>query len=265
MPRACCRVWQSSRMLVSVIVPTLNEERYLANTLQFLSAVPHVEIIVVDGGSTDKTVEIARQFTEYVFLTRRGRAHQMNFGAQHATGDVLLFLHADTMLLPGAIEMVRYHMRRINVVGGAFDLRLDSERLRIHLIARLATLRSRMTRVPYGDQAIFVRRGIFNHLRGYKPIPVMEDVDLTRRMRRVGKIVFISEGLISSARCWEYNGVFKTTVVHLLLRLLYLLRVSPTKLAELRRKCIKRDLVEPTLAFQQPPQAAPRPTKTTLE
>src|SRR5689334_17693331 len=159
-------------MLVSVIVPTLNEERYLANTLQFLSAVPHVEIIVVDGGSTDKTIEIARQFTEFVFLTHPGRAQQMNFGAKHATGDVLLFLHADTMLLPGAIEMVRYQMRRVNVVGGAFDLHLDSEKARLHLVARVATMRSRLTRVPYGDQAIFLRRSLFHRLRGYKPFSI---------------------------------------------------------------------------------------------
>jgi|ERR1051326_3943735 rSAM/selenodomain-associated transferase 2 len=245
-------------MLVSVIVPTLNEERYLANTLQFLSAVPHVEIIVVDGGSTDKTLEIARQFTEYVFLTRPGRAHQMNFGAQHATGDVLLFLHADTMILPGAIEMVRYQMRRVNVVGGAFDLRLDSEHLRIQLIARLATLRSRLTRVPYGDQAIFVRRGIFNHLHGYRLIPVMEDVDLARRMRRMGKIVFISEGLISSARRWEHNGVCKTTAIHLLVRLLFLLRVSPAKLAAIRQKRLKRDAVETTQTMPPAPKAEPK-------
>src|SRR6185295_377386 len=174
-------------MLVSVIVPTLNEERYIANTLQFISAVPHVEIIVVDGGSTDKTVEIARHFTEFVFLTHSGRAHQMNFGAQHATGDVLLFLHADTMLLPGALEMVRYQMRRVNVVGGAFDLHLDSENPFIRFIARLASMRSRGTRVPYGDQGIFIRRSIFNRLRGYSSVPLMEDVDLARRMRKTGK------------------------------------------------------------------------------
>lgn len=228
-------------MLVSVIIPTLNEERYIANTLQFLSNVPNVEIIVVDGGSSDKTVEIARHFTEYVFLTHAGCAHQMNFGAQHATGDVLLFLHADSILLPGAIEMVRYQMRRVNVVGGAFDLHLESEHSFIRFIARLASLRSRATRVPYGDQAIFIRRGVFNHLHGYRLVPVMEDVDLARRMRKMGKVVFIAEGLMSSARRWDHNGILRTTVVHLLLRSLYLLRVSPRMLAKIHQTHLRRD------------------------
>jgi rSAM/selenodomain-associated transferase 2 len=248
-------------MLVSVIIPALNEERYIANTLQFLSSLPHVEIIVVDGGSADRTMEIARQFTEYVFLTHPGRAHQMNFGAQHATGDVLLFLHADTVLLPGAIEMVRYQMRRVNIVGGAFDLHLDCDRSFVRLIERLATWRSRLTRVPYGDQGIFVRSRVFQHLHGFRPLPVMEDMDLTRRMRRVGKIVFISDGLVSSARRWADNGVFKTTAVHLLLRALYLARVSPHALARLRGSLLKRATPPPAREMTPPRNTTPKTTQ----
>jgi rSAM/selenodomain-associated transferase 2 len=245
-------------MLVSVIVPTLNEERYIANTLQFISGLPNIEIIVVDGGSSDKTVEIARRFTEYVFLTHPGRAHQMNFGAHHATGEVLLFLHADTMLLPGAIEMVRYQMRRVNVVGGAFDLHLDSEHPMIRFIARLASMRSRMTRIPYGDQGIFIRRGIFHHFRGFSSLPLMEDVALARRMRRTGKIVFISDGLISSARRWDHNGILRTTAVHLLLRCLYGMRFSPHLLDRIRQKYLKRDAAHAAPEIRPPPKPAPR-------
>lgn len=245
-------------MLVSVIIPTLNEERYIGNTLQFISAVPYVEIIVVDGGSADKTVQIARRFTEYVFLTHAGRAHQMNFGAQHATGEVLLFLHADTILLPGAIEMVRYHMRHVNVVGGAFNLHLDSESALIQLIARFATLRSLITRVPYGDQGIFVRSRIFRHIGGYKLLPIMEDLDFAKRMRRMGKIMFISEGLISSARQWEHNGTCKTTGTHLLLRALYHFRFSPHRLATIHDKLLHRGIAPAATEPIPPQKPAPR-------
>lgn len=245
-------------MLVSVVIPTLNEERYIANTLQFLSTSLHVELIVVDGGSRDKTLEIARHFTEYVFLTHAGRAHQMNFGARHATGDVILFLHADTLLLPGAIEMVRYQMRRVNVAGGAFDLRLDSEHAIVRWIARLASFRSRCSRVPYGDQGIFVRRRIFHRLGGFKPIPVMEDIDFGRRLRQMGKVVFISEGLISSARHWDENGAFKTTVVHLSMRAMYLLGVSPHRIAGFRRRFLRRTVFAPSAEPTRPQKATPQ-------
>jgi len=245
-------------MLVSVIIPTLNEERYIANTLQFLSAVPQVEIIVVDGGSIDKTVQAARHFTEYVFLTHAGRAHQMNFGAQHATGDVLLFLHADTMLLPGAIEMVRYHMRRVNVVGGAFDLHLDSERALVRAIARLGTLRSRLTRVPYGDQGLFIRSRIFQHIGGFKLMPIMEDLEFAKRMRRMGRVMFISEGLVSSARRWEHNGAFKTTGTHLLLLALYHLGFSTKRLARLHDRLLHRGIPPATAEAVPPQKPAPK-------
>lgn len=245
-------------MLVSVVIPTLNEERYIANTLQFLSASPHVELIVVDGGSRDKTLEVARHFTEYVFLTHAGRAHQMNFGARHATGDVILFLHADTLLLPGAIEMVRYQMRRVNVAGGAFDLRLDSEHATVRTIARLASLRARFSRVPYGDQGIFVRSRIFQRLGGFKPIPVMEDIDFCRRLRHLGKIVFISEGLVSSARHWDENGALKTATVQVAMRAMYLLGVSPLRIARFRKRLLRRTVSAPSAEPSRPQKATPQ-------
>lgn len=245
-------------MVVSVIIPTLNEERYLANTLQFLTAVRNVEIIVVDGGSTDRTVEIARRYTEFVFLSRPGRAEQMNFGARHATGDVLLFLHADTLLLPGAIEMVRYQMRRVNVVGGAFDLHLDCDRPLMRWVERLATCRSRLTRAPYGDQGIFVRNRVFQRLNGFRPLHIFEDVDLSRRLRREGRIVFISDGLISSARRWAENGVLKTAAVCLLIRTLFVLRFPLHALARVHQRWLKRSPAAPPVTAPSAPRTTPR-------
>src|SRR5882672_1755408 len=128
-------------MLISVIIPTLNEEVNLPVTLRQLAEHPDVELIVVDGGSTDRTVEIAQRFTSYVFVTAAGRALQMNLGARHATGDILLFLHADTFLLPGALDELQRRIVGDGAVGGAFDLHIDSRRSLCRFVARVASRR----------------------------------------------------------------------------------------------------------------------------
>src|SRR5258708_6388838 len=171
-------------MLISVIIPTLNEEVNLPVTLRQLADRPDVELIVVDGGSTDRTVEIAQQFTPYVFVTHAGRARQMNEGARHATGDILLFLHADTFLLPGALDEIQRRIITVGAVGGAFDLGIDSPRKFSRLVARMASQRSRVLRLPYGDQGIFVWRQVFEALGGFPEIPIMEDIAFARRLRR---------------------------------------------------------------------------------
>ncbi len=214
-------------MLISVIIPTLNEETFLPVTLRQLADRPDVELIVVDGGSSDRTVQMARRFTPYVFVTIPHRAEQMNLGARHATGDILLFLHADTFLLPGALEEVQRRIIGDGAVGGAFDLNIDSPRKFCKLIAKASSRRSRALKLPYGDQGIFVWRQVFEVLGGFPKIPIMEDVAFGRRLRRAGRVTFIRSGLVTSGRRWAANGVLKTVLVNWWVTILFSLRVPP--------------------------------------
>jgi len=220
-------------MLISIIIPTLNEEASLPVALRQVAERSDVELIVVDGNSTDRTAEVAQAFTPYVFVTRPGRAQQMNVGARHATGDILFFLHADTFLLPGALDELQRRIIGDGAVGGAFDLHIDSPKRSCRLIANLSSGRSRWLRLPYGDQGLFVWRQVFEALGGFPEIPIMEDVAFGRQLRRAGRLIFIRTGLITSSRRWDANGVVKTTVVNLWVTLLFFLRVSPPRLRRL--------------------------------
>ena len=217
-------------MLISVIIPTLNEEANLPVTLRQLAERADIELIVVDGGSMDGTVEIAQQFTPFVFVTQPGRAQQMNLGARHATGDILLFLHADTFLLPGALDELQRRIVGDGAVGGAFDLNIDSPRRLCKLIAKMASRRSRLLRLPYGDQGLFVWRQVFDALGGFPDIPIMEDVAFARQLRRAGRLTFIRSGLVTSGRRWNANGVLKTAFVNVWVTLLFFLRLPPRQL-----------------------------------
>ncbi|HTS16752.1 MAG TPA: TIGR04283 family arsenosugar biosynthesis glycosyltransferase [Verrucomicrobiae bacterium] len=217
-------------MLISVIIPTLNEEGNLPVTLRQLADHPEVELIVVDGGSIDRTREVALGYTPYVFPTLPNRARQMNLGARHATGDILLFLHADTFLLPGALEELQRRIIGDGAVGGAFDLHIDSRRRLCKVVARVSSRRSRWLRLPYGNQGIFVWRQVFEALGGFPEIPIMEDVSFARRLRRAGRLTFIRSGLVTSGRRWNANGVVRTTLVNWWVTALFLLRVPPRQI-----------------------------------
>jgi rSAM/selenodomain-associated transferase 2 len=227
-------------MLVSIIIPTLNEEAHLPVTLRPLAERPDVELIVVDGGSIDRTVELAQLFTPYVFVTKAGRARQMNFGAQHATGDILLFLHADTFLLPDALEELQRRIIGDGAVGGAFDLHIDSARRVVKWIAQISSQRARLLQRPCGAQGQFVWRQVFEALEGFPEIPIREDIVFARKLRRAGRLTFIQTGLITSGRRWHANGVGKTMLVNAWVSLLFFLRVRPRRLRRMYDRWLVR-------------------------
>lgn len=196
---------------ISVIVPVLNEEQTLADTLSSIPrSLPH-EIIVVDGGSEDRTASVAAEFTDCVVTTSRGRAVQMNHGAELARGEYLLFLHADCKLPKSALEMICEVLSMRGVVAGAFDLAIDHPSFRFRIIEFGANARSRLTSVPYGDQGLFLRKDVFSGVGGFPVLPIMEDIAIARKLKKCGRIVFVRHPISASPRRWLKEGVFYTT------------------------------------------------------
>jgi len=198
-------------MKLSVVMPVWNEAAGIEATLSALAplrAAGH-ELIVVDGGSSDGTAALARPLADQVLEAGRGRARQMNAGAARAAGEVLLFLHADTTLPPDAAARVTEA-----VAGGAgwgrFDVRIAGRSAWFPLIGTMINLRSRLSGIATGDQAIFVQRSLFYQLGGYAALPLMEDVELCRRLKRLGPPACLRQQVITSGRRWERHGVWRT-------------------------------------------------------
>jgi rSAM/selenodomain-associated transferase 2 len=219
-------------MNISVIIPVLNEARTVARTLEALIPLAPHEIIVVDGGSTDRTAEICQQFGVKVMASARSRAWQMNSGAKAASGDILLFLHADTTLPHSGFDDIRLALGDSRYVGGRFDVELDGEHWMLNVIGAMINYRSRLSKVSTGDQAIFVRRFVFEQIGGYPDIPLMEDVAFGRTLRRTGEIACLKSRVMTSARRWEIDGVWRTILKMWALKLLYLAGVSPNRLKQ---------------------------------
>lgn len=221
---------------VSVIVPVLDEERRIGDVLADLATREELhEIIVVDGGSRDETPEIVRTVSWARLVTApRGRGAQMNRGAAEATGEVLLFLHADVALPPGAGHLIADALDDPRVVGGAFRTRTvaDAGPYRLGPLLRLADLRSRYTRFPYGDQALFVRAEVFRRLKGFAEIPILEDLELTRRLRKIGRLVRVKEEVTVSGRRFTARPAYYAALM-LALPWLFRLGVPPARLAGL--------------------------------
>lgn len=217
-------------MDISVIIPTLNEAATIGDTLRRVRASGSCEVIVVDGGSDDGTPELVRPQADIVLSAERGRASQMNVGARAASGQVLLFLHADTVLPPGFPALLEDALRSPRVVGGRFDVRLDAEGWPFRLVETLMNLRSRLSRIATGDQAIFVRSRTFLELGGYREAELMEDLELSYRLKRQGELACLRERVVTSARRWQRDGIVRTIVLMWLLRFLYFIGVSPSYL-----------------------------------
>ncbi len=219
-------------MQISVIVPVLNEEKSIGATLAALQVLAPYEITVVDGGSGDRTAEIARQSGVTVLSSERGRARQMNRGARQARGDVLLFLHADTSLPASAFADINTAMADPRYVGGRFDVELDGSHWLLPVVARMISYRSRISKVGTGDQALFVRREVFARMGGFPDIPLMEDIAFCRALKRLGGVACLRSRVITSARRWEVDGVWRTIFRMWTLKLLYFAGVSPLRLKQ---------------------------------
>lgn len=223
----------------SIILPVLNEAAIIGAALDHVEALggsDRCECVVVDGSPDGTTIKAVAGRRAHCMTAPRGRARQMNAGAAAAAGEVLIFLHADTRLPPNALDLIDGVMNGQGILGGAFDLRIGSERWGLRLIARIASLRSRLTRIPYGDQAIFIGRDAFHRMGGYAEIPLMEDVEIMRRIKRAGgRIGFIAEPVVTSARRWEEEGILYGTLRNWTLLSAYILGVPPEKLVKYYR------------------------------
>jgi rSAM/selenodomain-associated transferase 2 len=218
---------------ISAIVPALNEAAVIDTTLNALAplrARGH-EVIVVDGGSTDATVALAANKADKVVIAPRGRAIQMNAGAGVASGDVLVFVHADTRLPEDADLAILRGLARPRGAWGRFDVSIDSRLSLLRLLARGMNARSRLSGIATGDQAIFLRRAEFDAVGGFPPVALMEDVGMSRLLKRRSPPVCLRKCVVTSARRWESNGVLRTIVLMWWLRLRFFLGTSPDRLA----------------------------------
>ncbi|HLJ12418.1 MAG TPA: TIGR04283 family arsenosugar biosynthesis glycosyltransferase [Planctomycetaceae bacterium] len=217
-------------MRYSIIIPTLNEAGQIAHAIAQARALGDVEIIVVDGGSNDETLS-ASLGADQVLTAERGRAAQQNAGAAASRGDVLLFLHADCWLGPGALEQMASALAESGCVGGYFRQAIEAAGRRFRWLERGNALRAGLLGLPYGDQGIFARREIFNKLGGFPPLALMEDLYFMKRLRREGSLARVAGPLHVSARRWEKHGVVRQTARNWCITLLAQLGFSPNRLS----------------------------------
>jgi rSAM/selenodomain-associated transferase 2 len=216
--------------VISIIIPTLNEADHIGAAVAHARALGECEMVVVDGGSTDGTIESAAD-ADCVLSAERGRAAQMNAGARVSRGDVLLFLHADCRLDPGALEAIQAAVTDARTVGGCFQQRIESPGWRYRLVERGNALRVHALKWIYGDQALFVRRAIFEELGGFPPVPLMEDLLFAKRLRRRGRVRLLDLRVHVSPRRWQRAGVVRQTLRNWGLIAALHLGVSPHRLA----------------------------------
>jgi rSAM/selenodomain-associated transferase 2 len=223
----------------TIIIPVLHEAGIinpLIEHLYHLQSVEDCEIIIVDGDPARGTINKLHYKDVNVLVSEPGRGRQMNAGASDALGEILIFLHADTCLPVDALNLIRHALGNRQYVAGAFDLGIKSKKLIFKVIAQAASLRSRFTRMPYGDQVIFIRKDYFQTIGGYRTIPLMEDVDLFKRIKKRGDTICILPArALTSPRRWEKEGIISCTLRNWMLIILYQIGVSPEKLAHFYR------------------------------
>lgn len=227
---------KSRAPMISIILPVLNERGRINEVICRLRAQEpdeRIEIIVVDGHPEGRTIKAITADGVQKAIAERGRARQMNCGAALASGNILLFLHADTLLPSKAFSLIREAMSDKRFVAGAFDLGIDTDRRIFRITEKYVFLRTRLTRVPFGDQAIFIRKDYFDGIGGYREIPIMEDVGLMKQIRKRGdRICIIPVKVQTSPRRYEQEGIMYATLRNWMLQLLYALGVSPERLVK---------------------------------
>lgn len=220
---------------LSIIMPVLNEADALPAILAALQPLraQGVEVVVVDGESQDDTLALAKPLADHVLTSLPGRARQMNLGAAHARADALLFLHADTRLPPEALSLITQALA--TRPWGRFDIRLEGQSHWLPVISTMINLRSRLTGIATGDQALFIRRGAFEAVGGFPDQPLMEDIDITRRLKRLSRPACLRAQVVSSGRRWDQNGAWRTIVLMWRLRYRYWRGVDAEALAKAYR------------------------------
>jgi rSAM/selenodomain-associated transferase 2 len=227
-------IWERVKdKFISIIIPTLDEEKNISLVLDLLKDFKHGEVIVSDGGSRDRTVPIAEEHGVKVVISDPGRGRQLNGGAAHAKGDILLFLHADSQLPKGFADLVRDAVSNPEIVGGAFLIRLRPSSSLLQFIQRTINWRTKVLKLPYGDQALFVRASIFRQMGGYANISLMEDVEFVRRLKKYGKLEFIPKPVITSSSRFIRQGVLRTILKNKIIFFGYYLGMSPERLARI--------------------------------
>ncbi|RCJ17245.1 glycosyltransferase [Nostoc sp. ATCC 43529] len=226
---------------ISIIIPAINEAGNIKEAITTSECSKNIEVIVVDGGSSDDTREIAQSLGVKVISSSPGRAVQMNAGAVAASGEILLFLHADSRLPVAFDEMICTALQQPGIAAGAFNLQIDASLLSLRWVELGVKWRSHFCQMPYGDQAIFLTKTVFQEIGGFPELPIMEDFELIRRLKAKGHIAIISTPVVTSARRWLQKGVFKTTLLNQIVIIAYLLGVSPERIRRwYRREKFKR-------------------------
>jgi rSAM/selenodomain-associated transferase 2 len=229
---------------ISIIIPVLDEAATIEETLTKVASTQDIEVIIVDGGSRDKTLKIteiiSKQLAPFlpikIITSQAGRAHQMNTGAAIAKGDILLFLHADTLLPPDFDILLLKALQNATTVAGAFKLQINAQLPGLRLVEKMVNMRSHFFSMPYGDQAIFLKASIFDEIGGFPDLPIMEDFELMLSLKKLGKIAIIPAPVITSGRRWQKLGVVKTTMLNQVIIAGYLIGIPPHLLVQWYRQ-----------------------------